>query len=137
MIRRYADLMVHARQNMFWLTAGDLFAVRSDRPVLNTARLRRLVELFTGAGMHYIEGPHLAQRPNNQWTAPRFVVALRPEIEASSLEGTRWVAAMAGQLQSEIGAHGWQDRWLQHVTDEPINSTVTVHPVSSKLWRGG
>ena len=124
MVRKYVDLMVHARQNMFWLTAGDLFTVADGKPVLNAARLRRLVELFTRAGMHYIEGPHLAHRPDNQWQALGFIVATQPNVEASSLEGVRWVAAMAGQLQAEITARGWQDRWVQHVTDEPIDENA-------------
>ncbi len=70
MIRRYAELMAHGRQNTFRVCLEDVFAMTEGRPVLNSARLRRLVEIFTGAGMFYIEGGHFGGRTAGSGKAP-------------------------------------------------------------------
>jgi len=100
--------------------AGD----PAGRPRLNAARLRRLVKTFTDAGMHYIEGPHFATRPPNQWRARRFVLALNGRIRATSGKGVEWVARMGRQLHEQIRRGRWQDRWIQHVCDEPIEENA-------------
>jgi hypothetical protein len=120
MIGRYAALMGRARQNMFWLQSTDIFEMVDHRPRLNVERLRKIVQIFTQAGMHYIEGPHFATRPDNQWTAKRFVLSIAPQVPATGPEGTAHVARIARQLQEQIEANDWQDRWVQHIADEPI-----------------
>jgi hypothetical protein len=124
MIRQYAHLMVRARQNMFWLQGTDIFEVADGRPQLNVARLQKIVDTFTREGMYYIEGPHFATRPEGQWLAKRFVLAIQPKIEATGDDGTLWVARIATQLQEQIERNGWHDRWVQHVADEPIDQNA-------------
>jgi hypothetical protein len=124
MIRKYAQLMARARQNMFWLQGTDILDVADGRPQLNVARLRRIVNTFTDAGMYYIEGPHFATRPEGRWLARRFVLAIQPKIEATGREGTLWVARIARQLREQIERNGWQNRWVQHVADEPIDENA-------------
>ena len=60
MIRRYADLMVRGRQNTFWVPWSNIFRREKGGLVLNRERLGRIVQTFTAAGMHYIEGGHVA-----------------------------------------------------------------------------
>ena len=105
MIRRYADLMVHGRQNTFWLPLGSIFSVKDKTPVLNRLRLRRIVKTFTDAGMHYIEGGHVAGRHNGDWKAETFDTVLVKE-RATSPEGNAVLAAIARQLVEEIDRNG-------------------------------
>jgi len=118
MIRRYADLMRRARQNTFWITWGDVFSRVEGSLALNRPRLRRLVKVFTDAGLHYIEGGHVASRTGGQWTSPTFSIVLGGP-PATGIEGNADLACACGQLMEEIRANGWARRWLQHVTDEP------------------
>lgn len=118
MIARYAALMAHGRQNTFWVTQGDVFSMETGRPVLDGARLRRLVQVFTDAGLYYIEGGHFGGRTGD-WLSTTFSIGLTKSL-ATSAQGNADIHAIAVQLMAEITANGWRDRWLQHVADEPI-----------------
>ena len=119
MIRRYANLMVHGRQNTFMLPLSTIFQGRGEAPVLDRDRLRRLVKTFTDAGMYYIEGGHVASRTGGEWQAKTFDIALARNVRATSVQGNAVLARIVQQLVDEIGRNGWKDRWIQHVTDEP------------------
>ena len=54
MMRKYADMMVHARQNTFMTRLHHIFTIEGERLVLDTAKLRRHVRMFTSAGMYFI-----------------------------------------------------------------------------------
>ncbi len=123
MIRRYADLMAHARQNMFWLPLEWVFEARAGKVVLNKSRLRRLVALFTNAGLHFIEGGQLALFSDG-WRGATFDVRFRKGVRATSAEGECVLADLARQLREEIDKQGWRPRWLQHVADEPSEHNV-------------
>ena len=118
MIRRYAEVMVHGRQNMFWVPLKDVFTAKGDTPVLNVGRLRRLVRTFTEAGMHYIEGGHVAGRTGGKWDVTTFDTNIVRE-RATSVRGNAVLAHIGRQLMAEIDRNGWRDRWIQHATDEP------------------
>ncbi len=117
MLRRYADLMKRGRQNCVLVYNNDLFRMTRQGPVLDRGRLRRIVKIFTDAGIHYIEGSWVAGR--KEWTAPTFQAALSKE-PATTPAGYATIEAICRQLGEEIAANGWGDRWLQHVADEPI-----------------
>lgn len=128
MIRRYADLMAHGRQNTFWFTLGDVFTLQRGAPVLNRQRLRRLVKTFTAAGMYFIEGAHVASRGKGGWDTPVFTLSLA-QVPATSDQGNVALAAIAGQFMEEIERHSWQERWLQHVADEPISANAADYRI--------
>jgi hypothetical protein len=128
MIRRYAELMVHARQNTFWVPLGDIFSAGSQAPVLNRLRLRRIVKTFTDAGMHFIEGGHLANRTGGEWLATSFEIAIT-KTRATAPEGNIALAGLARQLVEEIDRNGWRDRWIQHVTDEPTEGNAVDYRI--------
>ena len=121
MIRRYADLMVRCRQNMFWVPG--VMEVKHERPCLNTTLLRRLVRLFTEAGMYFIEGPHLAHFTSG-WHGPTFDINFADKVRATTQEGHAVLADVARQLVAEIDRNGWRERWIQHVSDEPSSHNV-------------
>jgi len=128
MMRKYADTMVHARQNTFMTRLHHIFTVEQGRPVLDASKLKRHVRLFTSAGMHFIEGGHMAHRPGGKWDAPTFDLAVTG-VPATSPEGDADMACMCRQLMAEIRRNGWQDRWIQHVTDEPIEANATDYRI--------
>jgi len=134
MIRRYADLMAHARQNTFWIPLPYVFSIKRGVPVLDRARLRRLVGTFTIAGLHYIEGGHVAGRTNGEWEATTFDTSLTRQL-ATSPEGNATLAHIGRQLMEEIDRHGWRDRWIQHVTDEPTASNASEYRILTGMVR--
>ncbi len=129
MIRRYAGLMVHGRQNTFWIVLSDVFTLKNKMPVLNRERLRRIVRLFTAAGMHFIEGGHVAARTGGEWTAATFDIGLNTKVLATSAKGNALLASIAKQLVDEIDRNGWRERWIQHVTDEPVKENATDYRI--------
>lgn len=119
MIAQYARLMASGRQNTFIIPLGCIFEVEDGMPLLNEMRLERLVKIFTDAGLHYIEGGHFGSRSDGRWNCPTFSTVVVKEL-ATSPAGCRVIASIAGQLMGAIRKNGWQDRWIQHVADEPI-----------------
>lgn len=128
MIGQYARLMARNRQNTFWFSFGDVFTVGKTGLTLNAERLRRIVETFTRAGMYYIEGGHFGGRSTSEWTCPTFSVSLTKHL-ATSAEGNADIASAARALVAEIERNGWHKRYLQHVTDEPIEDNATDYRI--------
>jgi len=118
MIRQYARLMAHARQNMFLVPLGNVFRRAARGHVLDRERLERLVKLFTDEGLWFIEGGHLGQRHKGEWNAEYFDLVLDGP-RATSPEGNAEIARLSHQLMQVIRENKWHRRWIQHVTDEP------------------
>jgi hypothetical protein len=134
MIRRYANLMVRGRQNAFWIPLSEVFRVKRKTPVLDREKLRRIVRTFTSAGMHFIEGGHVASRTGGEWNATTFDVVFTRE-RAISVKGNAALANLCGQLMDEIVRNGWQNRWIQHVADEPTLENATDFRVLAGMVR--
>ena len=133
MIGRYAALMRHARQNVFWVPLHLVFARRDGVPVLDRARLVRFVDLFTRAGLHTIEGGHVAVRSGG-WGATGFSVVLGGP-PASSAAGDLELRRILGQLREVIDGQGWRGRWLQHVADEPQPALAADYRIVTGMVR--
>jgi len=134
MIAAYAGLMARGRQNMFWVPLRNVFELVDGEPRLDRDRLRRLVETFTAAGLHFIEGGHVAGRTGGEWKATTFDTVLTKK-RATSLEGNATLAAIGRQLMEEIDRNGWRERWLQHVTDEPAKENATEYRLLAGMVR--
>jgi hypothetical protein len=126
MVRRYADLMVHGRQNTFELPLNVIFQVKGKRVLLDRERLRQVVRTFTQAGMHTIEGGHFASRTGGRWEATTLDTTLT-RTHAISPEGHEEVAQVGRQLMEEIDRQGWRGRWVQHVADEPTEGIAAEY----------
>lgn len=135
MIRRYAELMTHGRQNTFWVPLTDIFNLEKGRPQLDRAMLHRLVKTFTDAGMYYIEGGHLAHRTGGEWMATSFDVVFGKGVRATSPEGNDLLAQIGRQLMAEIDSRNWRDRWIQHVTDEPTSTNAVDYRILTGMAR--
>ena len=134
MIRRYAELMAHGRQNTFWVPQRDIFRKVRGRPMLDVDRLRRIVRTFTSAGMHYIEGGHFGSRSTGEWKCPTFNIGLT-STPAASVKGNADIACIAKQLMAEIERNGWRERWIQHIADEPIEENGADYRIFSGIVR--
>ncbi len=127
MLGRYADLMVRGRQNAFLIPLRTVFSNTRQGPVLDRERLHRIVTVFTAAGMHYIEGGHVASRTGGKWESETFDVVFGGR--ATSPAGNIVLGQVCRQLREEIDRHGWRDRWIQHATDEPIPTNAVDYRI--------
>jgi len=134
MIGKYAELMAHARQNMFWCPWSLFFVDQKNRPLLDVKRFRRYVKTFSQAGLHYIEGGHVAGRAGGDWDAERFHLQLTG-TPATSIQGNAELQGILKQLVTEMDAQGWRDRWVQHVTDEPTQRNAADYRILSGMVR--
>lgn len=137
-IRRYVKLMHRARQNTFciwlWLVFDGVTPGPGpgENPTLNRERLGKLVQLLTEEGIWWLEGGHLAARANGDWFADHFQVWGK---RGTSPEGNELLAQTCKQLMEEIKANGWEDRWIQHVVDEPIPENATDYRILTGMVR--
>ncbi len=138
MIEKYAELMARSRQNTFWFPLDTYLDKQDDGSyILDRKRLRRLVDIFTKAGMYYIEGGHLAFRTDGAWASKTFSLIEQSGKGpvATSRQGNKILAHVCKQLMQEIQANNWQNRWLQHIADEPIESHMTEYRIISGMAR--
>ncbi len=124
MLARYAALMARGRQNTFWLRWPDVFEPGDDGVLrLQRQRLEHYVCTFNDAGLYYIEGAPFAGRPGGDWSTTTLQLRL-VDLPATSEAGRAALASMAGQLMEVIESNGWEDRWLQHIADEPTDTNA-------------
>ncbi|MHC4069014.1 MAG: DUF4091 domain-containing protein [Planctomycetota bacterium] len=136
MLEKYSRLMSRSRQNTFWVPLSAVFEKQEDNSyLLNRNRLRRMVELFTDAGMYYIEGGHVASRTNNEWMSKTFSILNSKGPIATSREGDRLLSQICKQLMEEIEANGWRDRWIQHISDEPVETHAGEYRIIAGMVR--
>ena len=134
MVGRYAKLMAYGRQNSILFPLSILFTMEEKGPVLNRKRLERLVKSFTEAGIYYLEGGHIAGRTGGLWASPTFSTTIGGVL-ATSPAGGRIVASIGDQLMEAIEENGWQDRWIQHVADEPIPENASDYRILCGMVR--
>lgn len=134
MLRKYARLAARGRQSSFLIPLRCIFDARDGMPVLNRKRLERIVDIFTDAGMYIIEGGHFGKRTGGEWCAKTFSTAVVEEL-ATSCAGGKVIASIASQLMDVIEENEWQDRWIQHVTDEPIPQNAVDYRIFTGMVR--
>ena len=135
MIRRYADLMARGRQNVHRLDWRDFFARNEDGVWrLDRDRLVRYVAMFDAAGIPWIEGATIAHRPGGDWGNSRLQLGMVDRLMTSEA-GRAGLADLAGQMMETIVDHGWQDRWVQHLADEPTDVNAADYALAADALR--
>ncbi|MDP7070707.1 MAG: DUF4091 domain-containing protein [Phycisphaerales bacterium] len=134
MLSKYAALMHRGRQNMFWVRWPDFFDREADRWVLDEDRLKRYVDIFTDAGLHWIEGAPFAGRPGGDWSSPVLELKLGGALMTGET-GRQTFSEQAGQVRSVIERHGWSDRWVQHIADEPTDVNAADYAIAAAMVR--
>ncbi len=128
MLKAYAELMARGRQNTFLIPLPVIFEMTPRGPLLNRARLRRIVRVFTDAGLYFIEGGHVASRTGGEWNAATFDVTLA-KVRATTPDGHAILVAICRQLMEEIDTNRWAARWIQHATDEPVAANAADYRI--------
>ena len=135
MIRQYADLMARGRQNVHRLNWRDFFTRGDDDAwSLDRTRLERYVQLFDDAGIPWIEGATIAGRPKGDWGSGWLELGM-VNLPMTSEEGRVALADLAGQMMEVIVANGWQDRWVQHLADEPTDTNAGDYAIAAGALR--
>ncbi|MDG2292118.1 MAG: DUF4091 domain-containing protein, partial [Phycisphaerales bacterium] len=135
MIRQYADLMARGRQNVHRLNWRDFFARGTDDTwSLDRTRLERYVRLFDDAGIPWIEGATIAGRPKGDWSVGWLELGM-VNLPMTSDEGRAALADLAGQMMEAIVDNGWQDRWVQHLADEPTDVNAADYALAAEALR--
>lgn len=134
MMRQYADMMAKGRQNMFWVRWPDFFENRDGEWILDSDRLVRYVNLFTEAGLYWIEGAPMAGRPGGDWGSAVLQLKLG-RVLMTTEPGRAVFANQCSQLKAIIEANGWSDRWVQHIADEPTDVNAADYAIAATMMR--
>ncbi|MDG2200047.1 MAG: DUF4091 domain-containing protein [Phycisphaerales bacterium] len=135
MLRRYADLMARGRQNVHRLNWRDFFARdESGTWRLDRDRLQRYIGMFDDAGIPWIEGATIAGRPKGDWSTAWLELGM-VKLPMTSQEGRAALSDLAGQMMEAIIANGWQDRWVQHLADEPTDVNAADYALAAEALR--
>ncbi len=132
MLKKYAELMAHGRQNTILIPLPNIFEKTPQGPILQRNRLRRIVKIFYNAGIPFIEGGHVARRAGG-WTSEFFNVF--SGSRATEPEGHKILHSLCTQLMDEIEKNNLQNRWLQHVTDEPTEYNAAEYRILAGIVR--
>jgi hypothetical protein len=135
MLARYAALMARGRQNVFWVRWSDFFARgEGGERHLDRERLVRYVQVFTDAGLHWIEGAPFAGRPGGDWSTTTLHINLTG-LSATTEEGSAALIALLAELRECIIEEGWEERWIQHLADEPTDSNALDYRKLAEIFR--
>ena len=129
MIDKYASLMKRGRQNTFWIAWPYFF---SDELVLDKEKLKAHVDRFTLAGLWWIEGAPISHRPNGDWSSPHLQLRLGNSL-TNTKQGLEDLQSVSTQINDAIREFGWQERWLQHIADEPTDTNAKEYAAIADL----
>jgi hypothetical protein len=132
MIEKYVRLAARGRQNMALMR--DVFdRAPNGEMVLNRERFSRLLDLYTRHGVWYLEGGHLAGFTNG-WGSPKFKTAYTTNV-TTTVAGALALSKLARAYMSEITSRSLQERWYQHVADEPGGRNVSEYRITAGIAR--
>jgi len=109
---RYAALMAKGRQNTFRLSL-EFQSHPQGRVVLKQEPMLRRIALFERHGLYYIEGGDLVREKEGH------LVTRLGNHPVRSATGTAELVETLARLHEFIAGHKLQDRWFQHIKDEP------------------
>lgn len=120
MLRKYAQLVRNYGQNVFWITDEILEPkVNGGRVILNFERLDRYVNIFLEEGFEMIEGPFMAKRKSLRELGTYIVGGHEFNAQDACFEAQDYLYKYFTQLWQYIQKKGWNERWYNHVADEP------------------
>jgi hypothetical protein len=138
-LRKYAQMMAHGRQNTFWFIWSDFFDFNPDGTVARfyDQRLERYVNTFLSEGLTLIQGAPFCRRRN--WSSDAFLVSVpvadKHEISAVSPEGQAIIRSMAEPIINLMMKDGWASRWVQGVFDEPTEEYVDRYKTTVRFLK--
>ncbi len=134
LLKEYASLMQHGRQNMFWVRWNDFFSEKDGKPALDKERLERYIHLFTSAGIHYIEFSPIAHRTGGNWSSKTLSLFYKNTL-ASSEQGQAFARSIISQVKEVLTENNWLDRCRFHIADEPTDVLVDDYKKTASLLK--
>ena len=143
-LRKYARLMAAHGQTMFWIQPCVFgLKVANGKVLMNSDRVERYIRLFLSEGLTQIEGPHISSRHALKdeatflhWAREyedmlAWAGSCRGDLPkekkakflgpiATSPEGHALLRQWLTPLWELLVKHGWQEKYYQHVFDEPL-----------------
>ncbi len=145
----YARFMADYRQNAARTMLFDLITASEDpqgRLTFDFTRFDRFVEMLEKAGLiGTIEGSHLAYRTDwktHVLKGHRPVTTL-PDgsqkkwvyVEVDSPEQREFLAQFLPALVKHLQEKGWRDRYVQHLSDEPVAANAAAYNALAAMVR--
>ncbi len=130
-------VMAEHKQNVILTPVARLAepSVAGGRIRYDFSRLDRWVETFEKAGViGIIEGGHLLGRSGGYFepiVVPAWVVeggrAVRRHLDPDDPRAERYLRGFLTALYAHLNERGWQDRYIQHVHDEPHDREAPIY----------
>lgn len=132
-VRRYIELGVYGRQNMVQLPLFLKKGAAGER-MLDEERYGKFVAMLDDAGVAYLEGPHFCRFMDGSWSSKTFRTVIGTNATTSA-EGAAELAWLASSFADMIRRKGWNERWYQHVADEPSAHNAAEYRITAGIVR--
>lgn len=118
MLKKYAQLMAHGRQNSITVP-HELLSYEEGNFALDAENMLRFINVFREEGFSYFEAPHLMYRgDNDDWGDPELKVYLTKRRYKTE-NGEADIEQLMTLIRDFVQKNGLLNNWLQHVADEP------------------
>ena len=104
-------------QNVSWVPDAVIFDTEDGVRTVNKERLGRFIDIADRNGMYLFEGYMMAKRAKS--FRSRDVVVGPARLPAGSPEAAEYITDTYGALFEYLTEQNLQDRWVQHILDEP------------------
>ncbi|WP_242084347.1 DUF4091 domain-containing protein [Aestuariivivens sediminis] len=126
MLRKYAKLMAHGRQNSITIP-HELLKYDHGNFVIEDAKMKRYIHIFKSEGFKYFEAPHLMYRgDNDDWSDPELKVILTKKGYYSE-NGKNDIEAIISVIYDFVKSNHLEKNWLQHIADEPTSNNAACY----------
>jgi len=146
LLGKYARNMAEHRQNVALISPLALARFKAGdggRLQIDFSRFDKWVEIFKNEGViGLIEGGHLGGRVGG-WESP-FAVQIRQvkdgqvasaSVDPASPEADTFYSQFMPSLVGHLKEKGWQDIYVQHLADEPIEKNIPSYRAIAALVR--
>ena len=141
-----AQTLAEYRQNVAMISPFDhtSFSYQNDTWQFDFSNFNKMVALFIEEGViGRLEGGHLGSRMDGGWLSPfgLYVPVLdndSTDKELLPLDNpltVEFYKAFLPAFVENIKANGWEDQYIQHIADEPIDENVESYIEISKFLK--
>ncbi len=144
--RTMAKMLAEYRQNVAMISPFEHtdFSYENGKWLFDFSNFNKMVSLFIEEGViGRLEGGHFGSRIDGDWLGP-FGLHIpvfgdeEKDLELLPLSNPRtkeFYTAFLPAFVENIKAHGWEDQYIQHIADEPIDVNVESYIEISKFLK--
>jgi len=145
LMERFCDDMAEHRQNVFLTkylggekAADQMVGVKRQgkKYSFDFTLFDRWCRMFFRKGFKLIEGGHIAARSQNglsYWEVDSTGKAKLRRLNAHGSEFRSFLKQFICSLWSHLEKRGWQNRYVQHISDEPLSDQVEKYSRLARL----